>query len=930
VRVLGPVEVVGPGGAAALPGSRQRALVGLLALRSGQVVPRSSLVDALWGEDPPRTAIKTLYSHVTRVRQAMEACGLPGVLSTREPGYVLDLPSDAQEFSDLVRQGGVAGLTAGLALWRGDPFADSAVAGWGEAEVVRLRELRLTAVEELWSLRLEGGEHAPAVDALEPLVSAHPYRERLTSLLMLALYRCGRPADALDRYQRLRACLADELGVDPGPSLQRRYEAILRHDPSLDAVVTPRPAQLPAPVGHFTGRTAELATLSTMDAVGIAALSGPAGMGKTALAVHWAQSARPSYPDGQLYLDMRGASADPMSVSEALPHLLRSLGVPGDRIPSTVDEQAGLYRSVLHGRRVLIVLDNCRGAAQVLPLVPGSTSSFLLVTSRTALTALAAHHAVRLISLDVLDAPAAVSLVDKVCGVPQDPEGLASLVDLCGRMPLALRIAAASVATSALPSVVGRLRRGRLDALALEGDSRTVRTVFDSAYAIAAPAAAEVFRLLGVCPAVSMSADVAAAVTELPVARAAALCADLAAAHLLTVAGADRYGFHDLIRLYAAECAHAEPAGRRSEVLDRAVDWYLAAAEHANGVLQPSRNRVVPSLKYRPLTLPMDATHDSVLGFLDVERENILPVIRRAGPTATWQLTYLLAGFYEFRGHWSERIDMCRLAVAAARTDRDPFAESLMCSSLGGAYNAVHRFAEALPPLERSLALALELGDRRGVGNAHNNLAWAYTGLSRPADAITSFEAALALYTAENLRVPRAMVLNNLAETHVNTGRTAAGFSYFAQALAEVRSVGDPRLVAAVTHSIGEAHLRQGDLTAAEAALTEALSLRQHVGDHRHAAESLMHLGLARRSVPTLAQAVEACRETGNEHLEAVALHHLATAYAAVNDPPSAAMCVRQALSLRTRIPDSAEESGLRDLLASLAPHTRAPAAPPC
>jgi DNA-binding SARP family transcriptional activator/tetratricopeptide (TPR) repeat protein len=913
VRVLGPVEVAGPLGVAALPGSRQRALVGLLALRGGSVVSRAALIDALWGSSPPRTAVKTLYSHVTRVRQALAACGLPDALQTREPGYVLTLPSDALAFSESVRVGGPA-LAEGLALWRGEPFADCPVEEWGLGEIVRLRELRLTAVEALWAQRLASGEHGPAVDELEPLVSAHPSRERLTELLMLALYRCGRPADALDRYQRLRAYLVEELGVDPGPAVQRRYAAILRHDPALDVAVSVSPAQLPAPVGHFTGRAAELAALSTVDDVSVAALSGPAGMGKTALAVHWAHSVRSSYPDGQLFLDMRG-SGSPVGVSEALPHLLRSLGVPGDRIPSTVDEQVGLYRSVLHGRRVLIVLDNCRDAAQVLPLVPGSPTSFLLVTSRVSLAALAAHHAVRLITVGELPAPAALSLVDKVCGVPQDPSGAATLVELCGRMPLALRIAAASAATTTLPAVLARLRRDRLDALALEGDSRTVRTVFGSAYAAVPEPAADLFRLLGASPTVSVGADVAAAVADLPVSRAASLCADLAAAHLLTPAGPDRYGFHDLIRLYAAECA---PPSRRPEVLDRVTDWYLAAAEFANGVLQPSRNRVVPSLKYRPVSLPMDAGHDSVLGVLDAERENILPVIRRAGPTATWQLTYLLAGFYEFRGHWSERIEMCRLAVAAARVDGDPFAESLMCSSLGGAYNATHRFAAAVAPLERSLALAVELEDRRGVGNAHNNLAWAYTGLSRVADAIASFSAALDIYTAENLRVPRAMVLNNLAETHLTAGRSSVGFAHFAQALAEVRSIGDPHLVAAITHSIGEAHLRLGDHAAAATHLTEALSLRQQVGDHRHAAESLMHLGVATHSIATLTEAVKACRRTGDEHVQALALHHLARAHAAAGDPASAVSCATQALALRTRIPDPAEESGLRTLLREL------------
>jgi DNA-binding SARP family transcriptional activator/Tfp pilus assembly protein PilF len=903
VRVLGPVEVVGPGGAARLPGSRQRALVGLLALRAGGVVPRASLVDALWGEEPPRTAVKTLYSHVTRARQAIEACGLPGMLTTREPGYALGVAAgavDACRFEELVRGAGGADpedaasrLQAGLDLWRGEAFADSALAGWGAAEVTRLREVRLTATEDMWEARLRLGRHAQAAAELERLASGNPYRERLVGLLMLALYRCGRPADALDRYQRLRAHLAEELGVDPGPQLQRRYAAILRQDPALDhqaaarPVAVARPAQLPAPVGHFTGRTEELSTLdkSVDGETRIVGVSGPAGMGKTALALQWAHQVRDRYPDGQLFLDM--------STVDALPHLLRGLGVPPERVPADPGEQAGMYRSVLHGKRVLVVLDNCRDAAQVLPLVPGDEASLLLVTSRSRLTALATHHAVRLVNLDVLDRAESLALLGRVCGadrVAREPAGAAELVELCGRMPLALRIAAATLAVrehTPIAALTARLAGGdRLDALTVDGDSRSVRTVFASAYRSVPPAAAALFRQLGLHPGLTVSAGLATAVSGSGGRRG---LAELAAAHLIAEVEPDRYRFHDLIRLYARECAHQEdvPAGRAATVA-RILDWYLAVGEVANRTLQPSRDRVTPTLRHRPVDLPTGA---DVLTFLDGERTNIVPLIRYAAANghhrAAWQLTYLLAGFFEFRGHWADRIEICRHAVAAARLEGDRFAESLMCGSLGGAYLTQHRYPQALTQLRRSLELARSVGDRRGEANAYNNLAVSYGGLGRPAEAIDSFRRALRLYESDGLAVPTALTLNNLGEAYLRAGDAARGFAHLDRALALTHRLDNPGLVAAVTHTIGQARLRAGDPTAAVDHLVRALRIRRRLGDQRYAAETLTWLGMAHLAAgdPTAAtvrlrQAVAASHEVGDEHLAATALEHLERALA--------------------------------------------------
>ncbi|WP_406074387.1 BTAD domain-containing putative transcriptional regulator [Micromonospora sp. NBC_01638] len=517
VRVLGPVEVLGPAGPAVLSGSRQRVLVGLLALHAGATVAPPRLIDAMWGDDPPRTALKTLYSHVTRVRRALADCGLPDALTRRSSGYLLAMPRaavDAYRFEEHVRlasvelaSGGnlteavvvpaVARLRAALALWRGDVLADANPAGWAIAEAARLQEMRLSALEDRWDAELRLG-HRPAVSELERLVAAHPYRERLVGLHMLALHRCGRHADALNSYLRLRAGLAENLGIDPGAAVQQLHAAILRRSPGLDppsrhpapagqppeVTSIPRPAQLPAPVGHFIGRTIELDALERMARERdrddqIAVISGPAGMGKTALAVQFAHRVADHFPDGQIFVDLRGHDRGvAATVGEVLCQVLRSLGVPAERTPTEPMEQTGLYRSLVAGRRILIVLDNAGSVDHVLPLVPATTASLLVVTSRSRLTGLT-WHAIRAIVPDVLTRQEAVALLERVVGrdrIRREPDATTDLVELCGQMPLALRIAAATLAADG--HTIGELvlklaTEGRLSGLSVEDDSRS-------------------------------------------------------------------------------------------------------------------------------------------------------------------------------------------------------------------------------------------------------------------------------------------------------------------------------------------------------------------------------------------------------------------------------------------------------------------------
>jgi DNA-binding SARP family transcriptional activator/tetratricopeptide (TPR) repeat protein len=951
VRVLGMIEVVGPLGPATLIGTRQRALLALLALNAGNVVAQSRLVDALWGENPPRTAVRTLQSHVARVRQALDGCGLPDVLLTRGPGYVLTVSHgdvDAHLFEDAVRLAkadlnnnavtdAVTRLTAGLRLWRGEALADAGPESWAAAEIERLTEVRLDAIEELWDARIHLGEHTAAVGELERQLVSTPLRERLVGLLMLALYRCGRHSDALDRYERVRTRLADELGVDPGPKLQTLHTAILRREPGLDPkpnpVQAPVPAQLPPPVGHFAGRSEELASLAGPEA-SIVVVSGPAGIGKTALAVQWAHQVKHRYPDGQLFLDLRGHDPDAaLTPGDALTHALRGLGIPPDRIPAGVADQTALYRSLVHDRRILIILDNGGTADHVLPLVPPTVSSTLVVTSRSQLSALAIDHAVQSAELNVLTVKEARALVDRVLGVQRVERESASafeLIELCGRMPLALRIAAAKLAArprQQIADLVAELSDDRLNALQVTGDSRSVRTVFASAYNALSEPAARMFRLLGLHPGTSFGTRLAAAVTGLSHGRARRSVDELSAAHLIMEGERGQYRFHDLIRLYASECAKTDEATTdRDAATHRIIDWYLAIADAANRTLDPTRTRITATISNPPAELPFPPESDAVLAFLDGERGNVVPVVALASEgheLTACHMTYLLAGFLNRRGHWTEWVATCRSGVAAANRLQDPELGGLMRSALGVSCIFTRRFDEALDVLHEALVLTQASGNRSDEGYVHNNLAVANAGLRRFDEAAESFGRAMDLHTGTDAL---AAALNNVGYAHVLNGDHAASLEYLPEALTLARETQDLALEASVLHGLGVAHRLRGDCDQALSYLTEALAANRKVGFERHVPVVLNDIGetvLSRGDYPLalkhFTEALAASIELTDQHNESVALGHIGHTHLLAGDLSEAHRYLTHALALRSRIPDPYEEAHLHRRLSELA-----------
>lgn len=950
VRVLGPVEASGPSGPALLHGARQRAVLGVLALHAGTVLPIPRLIDVLWGDDPPRTAVKTLHSHVARIRQALAECGFPPVLLTKEPGYVLDVPPDvvdAHRFERLVRtahqDGAVAGFRAATALWRGDAFADTPLTGWGQREIDRLHELRLSTVEDLWDALLRTGGHEDAVRELPRLLAAHPTRERLAGLHMRALYLAGRHTDALEAFQTLRARLAEEFGADPGPELLALHTSILRRDPELErGPASSGPAQLPARVGHFTGRDTEIARLDRALEDGerpVVLISGAAGMGKTALAVQWAHRITDRFPDGQLFIDLRGH--DPrlaMSAQDALAHLLRSLDVADEQVPGEPTERAARYRSLLHDRRCVIVVDNAPSVAEILPLVPGTGPSLLVVTSRQALAALSSWHAVHAIALDVLDHTASLALLARVLGadrVARERGPAARLARLCGGMPLALRIAAARlVGTPDRPiaELAAELVGGnRLETLAVDGDSRTVRAVLASAYLPLAAAQARMFRRAGRSPGTTVSTALAAALCGMSAGDGRSAAAGLASSHLVTGAGPDRFRYHDLIRDFARQCARTdEPDQALAETADRLVDWYLTVADAANRVIDPNRDLVTPTLRHPAPAPPFPADRHAALAFLVAERENLLPVVRFARDNgravAAWQLTYLLTSFADATGHWHERIELCRLGAAAATELGDAKAEAEMLRALGVAYFMVRRLHDALDTNRLALATAKAAGDVNGEGHVYNNIANAYVELRRFDEAITAHRMAVTRSAAAGNQLGHALAQRNLGYTYVRMGRAEDSLGPLTGALATFRELGNTRLEAATLDTLGEAHRERGDHDAALAFLGEAIAVSRATGDRWMEWESLLDAGvvhLGRKdyaaALADFDQSLAISREVGDRHGEAAALHHIGRAHLGTGDLNAAHEHLAQAMSVRARVPDDYEEARLHRDLAELA-----------
>jgi DNA-binding SARP family transcriptional activator/Tfp pilus assembly protein PilF len=899
-RILGPLQVH-VRQRLPLAGQRQQRLLAGLLLVPNRVAPLSYLIDAVWDDDPPATAKRQLQNSISALRPLLDnGPAAPAILSDG-PGYRLRVAPhqlDALLFADriaeaqalMARHNPVEAadlMRSALDLWQGPALAgtDGRVV---RAGALRLDEQRQAAIEQCVDLELALGRQAELVGELAELVANHPLRERLVGQLMLALYRTGRQAEALQVYHQSCERFADELGLDPGPALRQLHTAILCNDSSVAApkdvpqrieVIsrpempappsTPTPAQLPPDVPGFTGRDPELARLDALveaasgeppaAVVFISAVSGTAGVGKTALAVHWAHRVADRFPDGQLYVNLRGFdhAGTPTDPADALRGFLDALDVPAHRIPTNLNARVGLYRSLLADRRMLIVADNARDVEHVRPLLPGAPGCLVLVTSRHQLTGLVAAEGAHPLPLDLLADGDARDLLARRLGAARlaaEPDAADEIVRRCAGLPLALVIAAAHAGTRPglpLAALAEELRdaRDRLDALSTGDDPATdVRAVFSWSYHALTPAAARMFRLLGLHPGPDIAAPAAASLAGIIPDAVRPVLAELTRASLLTEHVPGRYTCHDLLHDYATHLAHAIDADeQRHTATGRILDHYLHTAHPADRLLNPTRDSV-PLAPPRAGVTPQQLTdHAQAMGWFTAERPVLLAAVAHAAATGfdthTWQLARTLANFLNRRGHWHDQVAAAQAAVAAAQRLADPTAQVRTHRDLALAYIRLGRLDDAHTQLRHALDLAARTGDQTQQAHTHHGLSILWERWGRPPQALHHAQQALHLFQATGHQAGQANALNMVGWYHALLGEHQQALTYCRQALPLHQQLGDRYGQAATWDSLGYAHHHLGHHTQAITCYQHALTLYQDLGDRYNEADVLTNLG---------------------------------------------------------------------------------------
>ncbi|MFC9528952.1 BTAD domain-containing putative transcriptional regulator [Streptomyces sp. NPDC056975] len=791
-EVLGPLRAWRGGTPLELGSIKRQAVLAALLLRQGAVVSHERLLDAVWGPQPPASGRKVLPTHINSLRRALDPEGTPPAESVIRSGkgwYRFVVEGVRLDTADLDARGDEALLTvasgepataadqlsAAVELFRGEPlanlpgpFAQEERRRWEE----RWRTLRLEWLKCLLVLDRFG----EALDNLGRLSSASDgYDESLTALRMRALYGCGRQAEALRAYDDMRVRLRDELGADPGEDLRRVHDAVLRHDgafllhrptPSPPTLSKPRESAVPAELPHdapgFAGRTGELARLHALlppeqelaaaNTVVISAIGGAAGIGKTALAVHWAHQVRDRFPDGQLYVNLHGFDHDrqPLEPREALELLLRSLGLAASEIPPHHEAQGRVFRTLLADRRMLVLLDNAASAEQVRPLLPSSPACCVVVTSRNRLGDLVAHDGAHALPLDLLQPDEARALLSRTLGtdrVTADERAVGELIRLCGSLPLALRVAAARLAGDPAlrtADLVTEMTEGnKLEALAPDGDANSpLHTAFSVSYRVLAPGARRLFRLLGLFPGAEFTTEAAAALLDAPLSQARRLIGALTAAHLIEPATAGRYRFHDLLREYAQQRAQVEEtAADRDAALERLLIWYLHAARAVSGTwMFPELPPELRADEQQGMPSATEAT-----AWLEAERGNLLAVINHAarhGPRpAAWHLTSVLFGHFWLHLPRATWLSTAQAALEAAQTEGDLYGQAAMHQSLGVIRWDWGHAREAMEHNTRAADISRELGWAEGEAATlagRGFVAWTMARLERAHEHFTA------------------------------------------------------------------------------------------------------------------------------------------------------------------------------------------------
>ncbi|MBB5868837.1 DNA-binding SARP family transcriptional activator [Allocatelliglobosispora scoriae] len=881
VRLLGPLDVFAEGVSRPVTGARRRALLAVLALRAGHVVSVERLAEIVWGG---AVTANTLQRHISHLRGVLPD---PSAVVAHPPGYVLTADTDAAEAERLIEQANRTGdpfataamLRAALQLWRDRALVDVDGSTWLEAESDRLEELRGTASRALLQARIDLGEHAEVLPDLQALAVERPFDEVLQHQLMLALYRSGRQSEALAAYRQVRANLTDQLGIDPGQPLRELESQILRQDRALNWSDSPSqrivPAQLPPAVPGFVGRASTLDRLDhlLLGEQAVVILSGTPGVGKTALAVHWAHRAADRFPDGQVYADLRGfdPSSPPADSTEVLHGLLESFGA---QVPADPAMRESRWRSLLAGRRVLLVLDNAHDAAQVRPLLPGTPGCAVLVTGRLSLTALVATHNARSVPVELLPPDEARQLLIARLGadrVAAEPAAVDAIIDRCARLPLALAVVAARAVTrparplSGLAAELGDDTR-MLDVLHAGDPTTDVRAVFSWSYRALSDPAARLYRLLGCHPGPDITRMAAASLAGLPAESTGASLTELCDAYLLREEPSGRYAQHDLMRAHAAELAAAAP---EPAAVHRLLDHYLRTAAAAAQALITHRDPgglppPAPAVRPEPI-----ADHDSALAWFTAERHVLLAVQTLAHTegfdTHAWQLGWATSTFLNWRGHWTDRTRVWRTALASA----------------------------------------LRLGDSRAEAICNRGIAWCFMRLGRLTDAETHLRRARELFHHRADSIGEADTVIDLGRLFTDAHDLPAAADYVSQALRLYEMCGHTAGQAFAWGNTGWIQTLQGDHTNAITSSRRAIGLYQRAGNREGVASSWHSIGHAHHCLGEYREAVRSYRRArelfnalGDLFSEASALSELGEALIAAGDPDAAAEARRSAALL--------------------------------
>jgi len=897
VRLLGPVDVVVHGEARAVTGLRRKAVLAMLGLHLGTVVSTERLIDVAWEGQAPVTVRNALQVTVSQLRSLL---GGPNAIVSRPPGYLLpgaqtDVKVAESLVDDALQQGDLAvrlrRLSEAVALWRGHSLHDVATLPALRPQVQWLESLRLRTVHLLIDTRLALGHHEQLVPELTQLAAEHPLDERLHRQLILALYRIGQQAEALAVARRMRAELNDSLGVDPSPELRDLETAVLRHDPSLAGTANAgtasvpevrAPAQLPIGVAGFAGRAAELATMDSLleDAANqgtaaIVTVTGGAGVGKTALAVHWAHRVAARFPDGQLYVNLRGfdPGGSVMDPAEALRGLLDALGVPAGRIPDGLDAQSSLYRSMVAGKRILVVIDNVRDQEQARPLLPGAPGCLVVVTSRDQLFPLVVAEGARPLPLDVLTHSEAYEMLSRRLGaarVAAEPEAVEEIITRCVRLPLALGIAAARAALRPglpLATLAEQLRgEDRLDTLNA-GDAPTdVRHVFSWSYRTLSPAGARLFRLLGVFPGPEVGLGAVASLTGLPRPQALALLAELERANLLTEQRTRRYVLHDLLRAYAAELAHDQESGPDLRAArGRLLDYCLHTAQVAARVLQGTWNdlHLPPPVSGATPEVPGDV--EAASAWFDTEMMMLLAAVRDAADGFEghcWRLAWTLSSLLDTRARWAEYEATQQVAVDAAERVGDHTGEAYAHQCLGRAHARAGRIEEAVAHLELALDHFTLIGDEAGQGSVLIGLGFASHSKGDETVAARHARRALALFRSVGHRAGQALALNNLGWSLTELGEHDDALRYCEESVRLRQELGELHPLAGSWDSLGHLHDRLGHRGKAIECYRSSLALYRQTGERYEQAITLSRMADAQAAGDDLPGAIESWRQS--------------------------------------------------------------------